>query len=276
MAEIIEMDDPVYTFCEVVRHIDLYKYLAQEESRTGRPRYDEIKLMKIVLFAFMENGYVSVRMIEKLCKTDIRFLWILDGTPAPSFMTIDNFMNKTLKQSIQKIFQDINSYIFEQEHVDLNHVYLDGTKITANANRYSWVWKKSCAKNRQKVFEKVTKLIEEINAFLLPYSVKIGVREEYAIEYLEEMRDKFVKITGLDLSAVVRGRGHRKTPELRCFDQLTEFIGKLRRYAESISICGEKRNSYSKTDHDATFMRMKRDYMGNDQLLPGYNIKPIG
>ena len=273
MAEIIEMDDPVYTFCEVVRHIDLYKYLAQEESRTGRPRYDEIKLMKIVLFAFMENGYVSVRMIEKLCKTDIRFLWILDGTPAPSFMTIDNFMNKTLKQSIQKIFQDINSYIFEQEHVDLNHVYLDGTKITANANRYSWVWKKSCAKNRQKVFEKVTKLIEEINAFLLPYSVKIGVREEYAIEYLEEMRDKFVKITGLDLSAVVRGRGHRKTPELRCFDQLTEFIGKLRRYVESISICGEKRNSYSKTDHDATFMRMKRDYMGNDQLLPGYNIQ---
>lgn len=112
-----------------------------------------------------------------------------------------------------------------------------------------------------------------MNSLLLPYSVKIGTREEYAIEYLEEMRSKFVKVTGLDLSAVVRERGHRKKPELRCFDQLTEYIEKFRSYAEYISICGEHRNSYSKTDHDATFMRMKRDYMGNDQLLPGYNIQ---
>ena len=73
-------------------HIDLNKYSASEESRTGRPKYDCIKLMKVILFAFMEPGYISAREIRKLCKTDIRFLWLLDGTPAPSHMTIANFI----------------------------------------------------------------------------------------------------------------------------------------------------------------------------------------
>ena len=73
IEKIIEISDPVYSFCEVMNHIDLQKYLAVEESRTGRPRYDSQILLKVVLFAFMEQGYVSTRGIEKLCKTDIRF-----------------------------------------------------------------------------------------------------------------------------------------------------------------------------------------------------------
>ncbi|MBR3933110.1 MAG: transposase, partial [Clostridia bacterium] len=91
-------------------------------------------LLKVILFAFMERGYASVREIEKLCKTDIRFMWLLQENKAPSFMTIDN------------IFAEINQYIFSNENVDINHVYIDGTKIIANANKYSWVWKKSCIK----------------------------------------------------------------------------------------------------------------------------------
>ena len=92
IERIIEVNDPVYTFHEVMSHIDLNKYSASEESRTGRPKYDCIKLMKVILFAFMEHGYISAREIQKLCKTDIRFLWLLDGTPAPSHMTIANFI----------------------------------------------------------------------------------------------------------------------------------------------------------------------------------------
>ena len=92
IERIIEANDPVYTFHEVMSHIDLNKYSASEESRTGRPKYDCIKLMKVILFAFMEPGYISAREIRKLCKTDIRFLWLLDGTPAPSHMTIANFI----------------------------------------------------------------------------------------------------------------------------------------------------------------------------------------
>ena len=273
ISKIIEISDPVYTFCEVVEHIDLNKYLAVKESRTGRPRYDSEKLLKVILFAFMENGYCSVREIEKLCKTDIRFMWLLDGEKAPSFMTIDNFMNESLTTSIESIFAEINGYIFAEENVDLDHVYIDGTKIVANANKYSWVWKKSSVKNRQKTFCKVTDLLEEINTLIAFQGVKFGLREEYAIEYLEEIAKKYISLTGIKPEEIPTGRGHRKTPEQRLYGKLVEYTEKLKNYAEHIHICGETRNSFSKTDHDATFMRMKRDYMGNDQLLPGYNIQ---
>ena len=273
ISKIIEISDPVYTFCEIVTHIDLSKYLANEEREKGRPRYDEYVLFRVVLFAFMEFGYVSTRAIEKLCKTDIRFMWLLDGMKAPSHMTIDNFINRRLVGSIEEIFKEINGYIFEKEHVDTNHVYIDGTKIRANANMYSWVWKKSCVKNRIKTFEKITELLNIVNENLRIYGVKLGTRTEYAIEYLEELLEKYVELTGISPKTVLRGRGHRKTVEQKHYDLLTQYVEKLKKYAEKINICGEERNSYSKSDNDATFMRMNKDYMKNDQLLPGYNVQ---
>ena len=273
IEKIIEISDPVYTFCEVMENIDLREYLAVKESRTGRKRYSPEILLKIILFAFMENGYVSTREIEKLCKTDIRFMYLLDEHPAPSHMTIDNFMNDVLSVSISDIFNEINGYIFKEENVDVNHVYIDGTKIAANANKYSWVWKKSSVKNRKKTFDKVTVLLDEINKTLIYHGVKFGLREEYAIEYLEEISLKYAELCNINPDVIVRGRGHHKTTEQRNYDKLNEYIEKLKKYAEHISICGENRNSYSKTDNGATFFRMKRDYMGNDQLLPGYNIQ---
>ena len=132
----------MYTFCEVISHIDLNKYIVNERSNTGRQRYDHITLLKVILFAFMENGYTSTRAIEKLCKTDIRFMWLLQDMKALSHMTIDNFMNNCLADSIENILKEINAYIFDVETVDLNHAYIDGTKIAANASKHSWVWKK--------------------------------------------------------------------------------------------------------------------------------------
>ena len=273
IEKIIEISDPVYTFCEVLNHVDLRKHLAVKESRTGRKRYDSEILLKVILFAFMENGYVSTREIEKLCKTDTRFMWLLQDNSPPSHMTIDNFMNDCLATSIADIFSEINKYIFKKQCVDTNHVYIDGTKIAANANKYSWVWKKSCVKNRQKTFGKVTALLEEMNETIVGFGVRLGIRNEYAIEYLEELMQNYANLTGLHPEAVVHGRGHRKTTEQRLYDKLSEYTAKLKNYAKHIRICGDDRNSYSKTDHDATFMRMKKDYMGNDRLLPGYNIQ---
>ena len=152
LEKIIEISDPIYTFNEIMEQIDLYKYFAEKGSKTGRPRFDSAKLLKIILFAFMENGYASVRNIEKLCKTDIRFIWLLDGLKAPSYSTVSNFMNEILIDSIEDIFNDINSYIFQKDSVDLKHVYIDGTKLEANANKYTWVWKKSCRTSRERVY----------------------------------------------------------------------------------------------------------------------------
>ena len=273
IEKIIEISDPVYTFCEVLNQIDLKKYLVVKENRTGRKRFDSETLLKVILFAFMEHGYVSTREIEKLCKTDIRFMYLLEEQPAPSHMTIDNFMNHCLSESIDKIFEEINRYIFATENVDLEHIYIDGTKLEANANKYSWVWKKSSIKNRKKTFDKVSVLLSEINKSIVYHSVKFDIRTEYAIEYLEQVTEQYVRLMDLQPEAVVRGRGHHKSTEQRYYDKLIEYTEKLKKYAEHIRISGEHRNSYSKTDNGATFFRMKKDYMGNDQLLPGYNIQ---
>ena len=109
--------------------IDLKKYFVEKEHETGRPRYDREKLLKIVLFAFMEFVYCSVRFIQKLWETDIRFIWILDEDNAPSHMTISNFIHNELSVSIEDIFHDINGYLFGKLSVDLNHAYRVGADI---------------------------------------------------------------------------------------------------------------------------------------------------
>lgn len=274
MSLIIDVNDPVYSFTEVMNHIDLKKYFAEESCRTGRPRCDAVKLLKVILFAFMENGYTSLRELEKLCRTDVRYIWILDGMKAPSFATFGNFIREELSRSIEAIFNDVNAYIFAAEGVDLMHAYIDGTKIEANANKYTWVWKKSCLKNREKVYKKITGLIERINfEVLFYYNLKMEPREEYAIEYVESLMAQYLEVTGINPDSFVRGPGRRQTTEQKHYEELAGYLERLRKYAEKISICGEDRNSYSKTDRDATFMRMKRDHMGNDQLLPAYNMQ---
>ena len=256
-------------------HIDLQKYfVVEKEHETGRPRYDREKLLKIILFAFMEHGYCSVRFIEKLCETDIRFIWMLEEENAPSHMTISNFIHKELSGSIDQIFNDINSYIFAQQNVDTDHVYIDGTKIEANANKYTWVWKKNCINSRNKVFAKLTTLIQEMNEIMAFYRrATSDTRQEYAIEYVDFILTGFLKAVGMTKDDFVHGKGKRKTPHQRLYEKVLDCRKKLKEYGYKISVCGDSRNSYSKTDRDATFLRFKKDHMKNDQLLPGYNLQ---
>ena len=274
IEKLIDISDPVYTFCEVMDHIDLSRYIVEKGYRTGRPRCDEHKLLKVILFAFMEYGICSLRNIERLCRNDIRYMYLLDGMKAPSFATFGNIIRNELTDSIEQVFLDVNTYIFEKDHVDLEHTYIDGPKMEANANRYTWVWKKSCTKNRGKVFEKISSLIDAMNLEVLGYlNVKLEKREEYAIDYVSGLLEMYKLGTKLEESTFVSGCGHRKSIQQKQYQELQGYMERLKTYAHHIEVCGEERNSYSKTDHDATFMRIKRDYMGNDQLLPAYNLQ---
>ena len=233
IEKLIDISDPVYTFCEVVDHIDLTPYFADDKDcRTGRPGYDAQKLLKVILFAFMEHGISSLRDIEKLCRNDIRFLYLLDGMKAPSFVTIGNFIWDKLTASIGQSFHDINAYIFETGQVDLQHTYLNGTKLEASAGRYVWVWKRSCVRNREKVFERLSALIDAMNAEVLGYlGVKFEKRQEYAIGYVEELLEKYRHATSLDVNSFVTGRGHRKTLYQRQYQGLEGYLKRLKAYA---------------------------------------------
>ena len=163
-------------------------------------------------------------------------------------------------------------HIREKEGVDMQHLYIDGSKFEANANKYSWVWKKGTEKSRYRLYAKITALLEEINKTLALSGLKIETNTEYTPKCLEEITARLVSLLKIDEDTFAHGRGHHKTQEQRHYEKLVQFTEKLREYEEKINICGSNRNSYSKTDHAATFMRMKQDYMGNGQLLPGYNI----
>ena len=167
----------------------------------------------------MEEGYEWTRKIKKLCKRDIRFLWLLDGKKAPSHMTISNFINHEQKESIEEIFLEINQYIFE----------------------YSRVWKKSCETSRKKVFGKVSEVLEAMNQSGIELQgVTFWKREEYAIEYLEYILQEYAKIMVLEPEKAVRGRGHRKSVAPGLYDKLAEYVKRLKCYARHIETRDKK------------------------------------
>ena len=269
----MDLLDPVLTFDRLMGGIDLNKYLTDiPEYTTGRLRYNPVNMLKTVLFGFMTSGYCSLRELEDNCKVNIRFMYLMDHQ-TPSYRTFGYFINEVLQDKIENIFNDINQAIFNEEHVDLQHIYIDGSKFEANANKYTWVWKKATEKFRYKLYEKITVEIEEINKEIAWSEVQISTNSEYVPDYLNEIIDQLMLLWDLDISTFVYGSGKRKSKEQRHYEHLTGFCQKLQEYIEKIDICGPDRNSYSKTDKSATFMRIKTDYMGNDQLLPAYNVQ---
>ena len=191
----------------------------------------------------------------------------------PTYRSFSYFINEEIKDSIQDIFKAVMEYIGKKDCVDFQHLYIDGSKFEANANKYTWVWKKATEKSRYRLFAKITDLFTQMNDTLTYTGLKIETNTEYTPDGLETVLNRYSFICHVDEKNFVSGRGHRKSQEQRYYEKLKEYMEKLREYVVKIKICGPDRNSYSKTDHDATFMRMKEDYMGNDQLLPAYNIQ---
>ena len=132
----IDPADPVVTFKEVMEGVNLNKYLISTSNETrGRDGYDPKVLLKIVLFAFMINVR-STRKIESLCRNDIRFMYLSDEVK-PTHMTIANFINNYLLDSIEQISNDITKYIINKQNIDISTVFIDGTKIEAFPNKYT-------------------------------------------------------------------------------------------------------------------------------------------
>lgn len=271
ISEFLPITDKVFLFDHLMEGINVKKYLkAPTFHIAGRPRYNQADVLKTVLFGFM-SGYTSLRQLEDACRTNLRFMYLMNNE-TPSYKTFGDFING-LDGSIADIFIKINKKIFNEDHVDLNHIYIDGTKLEANANKYSWVWKKATIRFRDRLFVKITKLFDEINEELHWGGMDIQTRSDYTPDYLRDQLDCLADLWTINKEQFVHGCGCHKTIHQRWFEMLESYVGKLEEYGEKIEICGSDRNSYSKTDHDATFMRIKKDYMGNDQLLPAYNIQ---
>ena len=275
ISNFLDPTDMVFTFNEVIRGVDVSKYLKRSDSSNlGRIGYNLVDMFKTVLFGFMDCGYVSLRNLEKKCKTDIRYMWLMHNEQ-PTYKTFGNFINYYLKDNIENIFYDITKVLIQKDNVDLVHVYIDGTKLEANANKYTWVWKKHALKFRYRTFDKITSLLNLINEDIENISLKFTTNKEYSISQIEDILKALISLYKIDTNTFVKGKGKRKTKGQRYYQKMAQYLEKLKEYSVKIAIAGDNRNSYSKTDTSATFMRVKRDYMGNDQLLPAYNLQCV-
>ena len=145
--------------------------------------------------------------------------------------------------------------------IECKNLFVDGTKIEANANRYSFVWRKTVAKNSEKLEIKIKALLEDLNERYIRNFSNAYEAFEFLLREKEKYNVEFVK-----------GRGKRKTQLQRDFEKAKEILEKSEKYNEYNSLF-KGRNSFSKTDTDATFMHMKEDHMKNGQLKAGYNVQ---
>lgn len=185
LSDYLDICDPVLVFDRFMEGIDLEKYLKHvPKHTTGRIRYNPANMLKAILFGFMSNGYISLRELEDNCKVNLRYMYLMDHQ-TPSYRTFGYFIENILCSSVEDLFCDINKKIFGEEHVDLSHLYIDGSKFKANANTYSWVWKKATEKFRYKLYEKITRLFHEMNEELASFAIKVETSTEYVPAYLK-------------------------------------------------------------------------------------------
>ncbi|NLC64868.1 MAG: transposase [Erysipelothrix sp.] len=266
MFNYIGKDDSIHTFMEVIGGINLKAFI--NSKHIGRQEYEDTMMLRIILFAYTEN-ITSLRAIEKACRVDTRFIWIANGK-RPSFMAFQRFINEKIKGSINDIFTAINNYIIDADDVDIDTLYLDGTKIEANATKFSFVWKKSILNYQDKLMDKVTR---EIDLMKHHSSLRFVTKETYESKDILKIQTALYRYLADNGIELVYGSGKRKHPVQRHYDIIKELQMKAETYERHLEIMGE-RNSYSKTDHDATFMHGKEDYYSRTGIFkPYYNVQ---
>ena len=215
------------------------------------------------------NGDYSSRSMELNCKRDINFMFLLEGHSAPDHATLARFRSIHFAPCSKRILAEVSNILFDLGEISVETIFIDGTKIEANANKYTFVWKKAVTKNQAKLLIKLADFVAECEQL---YDIKIVYGNVIKIKHLKRLRKKLYALKNAGNITFVHGIGKRKTPLQKSIEALEEALSKLKEYTQKIHICGE-RNSYSKTDNDATFMRMKEDAMGNGQLKPAFNLQ---
>lgn len=246
---------------------------------TGCPSYHPRMMLKVILCGYTQSTF-SGRKIEDLTRDSIRMMWLAQGYE-PSYRTINRFrVHPNMKELIRQCFVQFRCQLVEEKLIDQEAIFIDGTKIEANANKFTFVWKKSVEKHHTNLVEKSNKLYDELLEHQIIPEIKRETDKQLSIEeltqvahHLEEVVDDYTSKIEHSDDVIERKklRSERKTPK-QILKQVHDWIVRKQKYQKDFEVFGT-RNSYSKTDQEATFMRMKDDYMQNGQLKPGYNVQ---
>ena|SRR5690554_4990030 len=264
IGEMIPADDSVRLLNSVLERVN-YSKLYAAYSRLGRIERSPESLFKILVYGYM-NGIYSSRKLEQACRRDVNFMYLLGRSPAPDHATIARFRSQRLSGVVEDLFSQVVKLLAEAGELSLCSVFIDGTKLEANANRYSFVWKKATLKNEAKMQEKMKNELPKLAA---QFGIRFYVGDKIRSKDLKKLRKRLYALKGQE--EFVSGKGKRKSPLQKAIEAVEGYLIRQKKYDDYNRSFGN-RNSFSKTDRDATFMRMKDDHMKNGQLKPGYNV----
>lgn len=261
LEEMIEANHPVRVVHDVVDRIDIQPLLAQYKPG-GTSVYHPRMLLKVLIYGYLSNIYSS-RKIETSLKENIHFMW-LSAMSKPDHNTIARFRSERLKDTLKVLFGQIVELLVEEGLVSIKDIYTDGTKIEANANKYTFVWGKAVKTSK----ERIAKQLDE----LWSYTQKVAedeLSEEPAPDF-EKVDTRKVTESIEKIEKALQGKQVDKKVKQKLNYAKKNWPHKMVEYEQKEAVLG-KRNSFSKTDPDATFMRMKDDHMQNGQLKAAYN-----
>ena len=236
----------------------------------GRSAYNPVMMLKVIAYAYADKIYSS-RNIAKATRENINFLWITGNTQL-EFTTINRFRAERLDGIIEDIFAELVDLLLREQYIKYENYFLDGTKIEANANKYSWVWGKSTKRYKENLKGKVVRHLKEIDIINDSENAEYEDRDLPETGNGKQIDSEAIKEAAKKIDERLKEKPIDK--DLRKAKRAIEkdYLPRMEKYEKQETIL-ESRKSYSKTDHDATFMRMKEDHMRNGQLKPGYNVQ---
>ena len=265
LGDMIPSDDSVRLLDAIMERMD-YSELYTAYSRMGRTQTSPKNLFKVLVYGNM-NGIYSSRKLESSCRRDVNFMYLLGREPAPDHSTIARFRSERLTGVIGDLFRQLVVLLAESGEISCENLFIDGSKIEASAGRYTFVWKKSVGKHEARMQEKMK---TELPTLAKKFGMRFWVGEKVRAKDLKKLRKRLKAVQKQQGIEFVSGRGTRKTELQKAIESVEGYLERQKRYDDYNHSFGE-RNSFSKTDRDATFMRMKEDHMRNGQLKPAYN-----
>lgn len=261
--EMIDANHPVRVVSEVIDSIDI-DMLIKKYKGGGTSSYHPRMLLKVLVYSYLNNIYSSRRM-EAAVKENIYFMW-LAGMAQPDHHTLNRFRSERLRNILREVFSQIVLLLVDSGHVNLKEIYTDGTKIESAANRYTFVWGKAINSSRERIKQQLRELWK--------YTQKLAAHEkgDDTPPDFDKIDSKEVRSTIEKINAALKDKDVDAKIKAKLKYAKKHWPSKLEQYKKQERIL-KGRNSYSKTDTGATFMRMKEDHMKNGQLKPGYNAQ---
>lgn len=264
LEELIAANHPVRIVNEVLNRIDISPLIKQYKPG-GASSYHPLILLKVLVYGYINNIYSS-RKIEEALQQNIHFMW-LAGMSKPDHNTINRFRSERLKEPLKKIFIQVVQLLAAEGLLSIKEIYTDGTKIEANANRYTFVWGNAIKTNKEKMKQQLDALWK--------YAQGIAASEldDTDPSGFEKINKEKVEQTIAKIDAALKDKPISNQVKQKLNYARKNWPVALDKYEQQEKIMGDQRSSYSKTDRDATFMRMKEDHMKNGQLKPAYNLQ---